>query len=349
MRRVRTISLMWFTYAGLAHAGIVRVETNSDSHGQGWMFLDVDSRCKVVTPAHVIRLIDGRPVSTIKILDDRKREFSSGIPEVLSEQLDVAILTVNGANDPSTCGTGRLSDIGVARRVAGLAGATLETTGEGEVVRVPVRVRAARMDQDRGSKFSVQPTISADRVVKGWSGSMVVDDEGALGMVVQVDDERNEAIAVRADVIRRLIDSAAASPRRVANQPSRTVSPIILTAGSTTDLNSTSERIFAGIGLGWNVIPKDHRIVFVVVLESPIRLQRVRLRLTSKVNAVEGMDIAVSEVADGAGWESLKYCRADGGTGTVNCSVLGSTVRNVRITLKTATDGPVALSNLSFE
>jgi hypothetical protein len=61
------------------------------------------------------------------------------------------------------------------------------------------------------------------------------------------------------------------------------------------------------------------------------------------------MDIAVSEVADGAGWESLKYCRADGGTGTVNCSVLGSTVRNVRITLKTATDGPVALSNLSFE
>jgi hypothetical protein len=338
--------------AGPAQAGIVRVITNVD-FGQGWMFLDTDSRCKVVTPAHVIRLIDGRIASTIKILDDRGRTFDNVVPEVLSDQLDVALLTVNGANDPSICGAGRLSGIGVARRTANMTGAILETTGESEIDRVPVHGRASLIDKDQsssGSLFSVQPTIAKDVVVKGWSGSIVVDDDGPLGMVVQVNFERNEALAIRVDVIRQMIDSSRAAPRLAASQSSRALPPVILTAGTALDVNTTSSQIFGNDGRGWNVVPKDHRIVFVVAFETAIRLQRVTLSFASTANSVEGMDVAtVSQAADGGGAESLKYCRADGTARMVTCSVLGSTARNVRLSLKTATNDPVALSGLTIE
>jgi hypothetical protein len=312
------------------------------------MFLDVDSRCKVVTPAHVVKLIDGRVVSTIHIRDDRKREFTTGPPELLSDQLDVAILVIKGAGSASICGSDRLSQIGVARRVASMQDAILETTGEGEIVKVPVRARAARIDQEQGTLFSVQPTIAKDLVVKGWSGSIIVDEEGPLGMVVQVDDERNEAIAVRADAIRQLIDSTLPSTV-TASAVSPNIPTIILTAGSTADTDSNSQQMFASGGPGWIVVPKDHRIVFIVLRETPIRLQGVRLRVRSKADSIAGMDIAVSPAADRDEWESLKYCLGAAGAETLTCSVLGSTVSVFRVSLKTTTEAPLALSDFTFE
>ncbi len=349
MKSLRAFLPMWFVYATIAHAGIVRVVANGASYGQGWMFLDVDSTCKVATPVHVIKLIDGRLASTIQILDERGRTFSDVVPEAVSDQLDVAVLTVNGASDPQTCGTGRLSVIGMARRVATMSGAILETTGPDEVVRVPVRARAASIDSDQGSMFTVQPTVAKDRVVKGWSGSIIVDEDGPLGMVVKVDDERNEAFAVRADVIRQLIDSSRAKTRPAVTRTSRTAPPIILTTGSTADASSTPGAMFAPDGPGWNVVPKDRQIAFVVVLETPIRLQRVCLSFKSTANSVEGMDIAVSQAVDGYGWESLKYCSADGGHGAITCSILPSTASNIRLSLKTSTDAQIALSRLTIE
>jgi hypothetical protein len=349
MKSLRALLPMWFVYATIAHAGIVRVVANGASYGQGWMFLDVDSTCKVATPAHVIKLIDGRLASTIQILDEWGRTFSDVVPEAVSDQLDVAVLTVDGASDPQTCGTGRLSVIGMARRVATMSGAILETTGPDEVVRVPVRARAASIDSDKGSMFTVQPTVAKDRVIKGWSGSVIVDEDGPLGMVVKVDDERNEAFAVRADVIRQLIDSSRAKPQQAINQTNRTFPPIILTTGSTPDASSTPAAMFAPGGQGWNVVPKNHQIAFVVVLESPIRLQSIRLSFKSTTSSVEGMDIAVSQAVDGTGWESLKYCRAVGGSGTINCSILAATVTRIRLSLKTSADGQVALSGLTIE
>lgn len=350
MKRLLAFLTLGFACAALAQSGIVRVVANGN-FGQGWMFLDVDARCKVVTPAHVVHLPgeDGRLASTISIIDGRGRTFFDAVVEVDPKDVDVTVFTVNSASDPQTCGTGRLSVVGMARRIANMKDAFVETTGPDQILRVPIRGRFASMDPNQGSLFTVKPVLDEDRIKKGWSGSIILDDDGPLGMIVDVKLNQNEAYAVRTDVIRRLIDASPVKPQQIAPlAASRAVPPIVLTTGSTDD-GSTPAAMFAPGAAEWNVVPQDHQIAFVIVQEALNRLQRIRLSFKPTTNSVEGMDVSVSQAVDGYGWDSLKYCRPDGDRGTISCSILGAGVKDIRLSFKVSGDGPVALSGLTIE
>ena len=281
MTRLRLIVASGFLLcAGVAHAGVVRVVTNN-SYGQGWMFLDYDGVCKVATAGHVVKP-EGHPLaSRIQVTDARAHTFQLGVPLVISrgeKDPDIAVLPVIGANDPAICGDGRLSAIGVARRVNETSGVRIETTAdrETETIRVPVRWRAAVKDSHGGSVFSVQPTDAKDIIKKGWSGSVVLDDDGLLGIVIEVDEANNEAYAVRADIIRGLIDAA----RPNSTAPKNTTSagaPVVQLAGSTPDPNHGPNDIYRASDSGWKVLPDNNRIVFMVTFEKPIHLRGVEL------------------------------------------------------------------------
>ena len=338
------------------HAGVVRIITNNSGFGQGWMFLDNDSVCKVMTPAHVVEQVDGRLVPKIEVLDDRGHTFLDVLPEILSDrnERDVAVLLIRGADDPKICGVSRLHRVeNLATRIATLSDLVLETTegsngndeGQkpepGAIVKVPVRVRQALMDTDQGSQFIVQPTNTKDRVVDGWSGSVIEDQEGPVGMLIKA-----TGLAVRMDVIRQLIDASTGTRKPIS--PGHTLPPAILTVGSMADAASTTASLFAVDGPGWNILPKGSSIVLVIVPETAIRLQRIRLSYKSASNSVVGLYIAVGSGGD-SGWEALQSCPADGASGTIVCPILPASVTQIQLTLKTSGSGPVSLSGLSIE
>jgi hypothetical protein len=135
-----------------AMADVVRLNVGAGKFGQGWRFLDQDGICKVVTAGHVVRGLDRKILPTY-VLDGHDREWPAGRVLVNSEEPDIAVLAIPSANDPGLCGEGRLSTIGIARRVAEMSGAVIATTDESEVRNVPVMRRASVMDADGGRLF----------------------------------------------------------------------------------------------------------------------------------------------------------------------------------------------------
>jgi hypothetical protein len=229
-----------FFCAAVAQAGVVRVVTGPNSFGQGFMFLDLDGICKVATAGHVVKLPDGQVISRITIVDEKGRTPELGAPIVLSSDPDIAVLPVIGANDPAVCGDGRLSGIGIARRIKETTSARIETTDGSGVVRVPVHWRAAAQDAEGGSIFTVTPANSDDRIVKGWSGSVVLDKDGLLGIVYEVDAAHNEAYAVRADRIRELLDAARPQTGSTA-QSTLAAAPVVSLVGTTPDPSESAQ------------------------------------------------------------------------------------------------------------
>jgi hypothetical protein len=311
------------------------------------MFLDSDGVCKVATAGHVVKLADGRVVARITIVDERGHTPELGAPIVLSADPDVAVLPVIGANDPAVCGDGRLSAIGIARRVKETTTARIETTEGGGIVRVPVRWRAAATDSGAGSIFTVEPSNPADRIVKGWSGSVVVDDDGLLGVVFEVDPERNEAYAVRSDVIRGLVDAARPKSTAAATTDSAEA-PVVQLAGSTPDPSHGPNDIYRSGDAAWKAVPSQGRISFMVVFDKPVHLKGVALGLSYAGDGPSGMEVAVSAGPDSDNWTSLNYCSIARGDASIRCSVVTSTVSRVRVTLKTGDDSAMVLSSLSI-
>ena len=142
-------------------ADVVRLKVSADTFGQGWMFLDADGVCKVVTAGHVVRGIDGALRQPL-VLDGRGREWTTGPPALASADPDVAVLPIPAAASPADCGDGRFSAIGVARRVANLADGIIRTTGDSEIRDVPVSRRAAAIDSSNGALFAVKPKLAED-------------------------------------------------------------------------------------------------------------------------------------------------------------------------------------------
>jgi len=333
--------------AAVAQAGVVRVVTGPNSFGQGYMFLDQDGVCKVATAGHVVKLADGGVVARITIVDEKGRTPELGAPIVLTSEPDLAVLPVIGANDPAVCGDGRLSAIGIARRIKETTSARIETTDGSGVVRVPVRWRAAAQDADGGSIFTVTPANADDRIVKGWSGSVVLDNDGLLGIVFEVDPASNEAYAVRADRIRELVD-AARPQARTATQNMLTAAPVVSLAGTTPDPSHGPNDIYRAGDAAWNVVPAQGKISFLVTFTSSIHLRGVALTYASEQNVVVGVEVAASAAPGSQDWTSLNYCPIAAGDRSIRCNVVTSTVSRVRVTLKTNSDNALMLSGLSI-
>ena len=161
---MKHVLVQWLSVAALilatgacpVRADVVRLKFGPDLFGQGWKFLDQDGHCKVVTAAHVVRGPDGALRLPI-VLDGHGRETPAREALVLSAEPDIAVLAVPAADTPSACGDGRLSAIGAERRAAEMTNAVIVTTGQSEVVEVPVVRRASEMDAGGGEVFTVRP------------------------------------------------------------------------------------------------------------------------------------------------------------------------------------------------
>jgi hypothetical protein len=329
---------------GSARADVVRLKIGRDLFGQGWMFLDTDGRCKVVTAAHVVRGADGT-LRLPLVLDGRGREWPAGPALVVSTDPDIAVLAIPSANAPSACGDGRLSAIGAERRATEMEQAVIVTTGQSEVIEVPVARRASAMDAGRGELFTVRPSLASDRVMKGWSGSVVRDAAGPIGIVFEVDPDHNEAYAVRVDVIRRLMATAATPvPQAAAAEATRPAIGVL--AGTTDDPASGPDLV---LGTGWHVTPLKRTVVFVVAFRQPTTLRRVTLAAAGGAgNRIEGLGIATQ--AEGTdGWLDAGFCRTPEGSGAVACALLQRTVDRMRLVVKTASDAPIVLTGLTVE
>jgi hypothetical protein len=327
---------------GPARADVVRLKIGRDLFGQGWMFLDTDGRCKVVTAAHVVRGPDGT-LRLPLVLDGRGREWPAGPALVVSTDPDIAVLAIPSANTPSACGDGRLSAIGAERRATEMEQAVIVTTGQSEVIELPVARRASAMDAGRGELFTVRPSLASDRVMKGWSGSVVRDSVGPIGIVFAVDPDHNEAYAVRVDVIRRLM-ATAATPQAAAAEATRPAIGVL--AGTTDDPASGPDLV---LGTGWHVTPVKHTVVFVVAFRRPTTLRRVTLAAAGGAgNRIEGLGIATQ--AEGTdGWLDAGFCRTPDGSNAVACALLQRTVDRVRLVVKTANDASIVLNGLAVE
>jgi len=266
---------------------------------------------------------------------------------VLSADPDIAVLLVIGANDPSICGDGRLSEIGIAPRAKETTTGRVETTEAGGVVRGPVRWRAAAADSAGGSIFTVEPTSPADHIEKGWSGSVVLDNYGLLGIVFEVDSERNEAYAVRADLIRGLVDSARKGSTSAVNA-APVEALVVQLAGSTPDPNHSSNDICKS---GSSACLAEHspgRISFIISLEKLIYLKGVELGLSYLGDAPSGMDVAVIAAPGSENWTCLNYCPIAKVDTSIHCAVVTSAVRRIRPKLKTGSDSTLALPSNSI-
>jgi hypothetical protein len=328
-----------------AMADVVRLKAGADKFGQGWRFLDQDGACKVVTAGHVVRGLD-RKILPTSVLDGHGREWPAGRVLVNSEEPDIAVLAIPSANDPGLCGDGRLSTIGIARRVAEMSGAVIATTGESEVLNVPVMRRASVMDADGGRLFSVIPLLPSDQLGKGWSGSVVRDRTGPLGIVFEVSEDGGVAKAVRIDVVRDLLSEASAEAP--APPPANPARPAIAVLAGTTDGPAAGPDLIDA-EMGWHVLPRRRTVVFTASFPSPTQLRQVRLAVgVGSANRIRELDVSTQDAA-GANWIDGNYCRAPEDGAAVTCRFLVRTVTRLRLVVKLSTDDPVTLNGFAVE
>jgi hypothetical protein len=340
-----TLSLTLAVAVSPALADVVRLKIGRDLFGQGWMFLDNDGVCKVVTAAHVVRSADGKTRLPL-VLDSRGQEWPARAALVMSADPDIAVLTIPSANTPTSCGDGRLSEIGAERRVTAMNQAVIATTGQSEVLEVPVARRASAMDAGRGEVFTVRPSLASDRLMKGWSGSVVRDAEGPIGIVFAVDPDTNEAYAVRVDVIRKLMAATRSAPSATkgAEMPRLAIGVL---AGTTDDPTDGPDLVQ---GSGWHVTPMKKTVVFVVTFPQPTPIRSVALAaIGSPVNHIEGLGIATQ--AEGADrWVDTAFCRSPtSGGDAIKCLLSQRTVLRLRLVVMMASNTPIVLHNLAAE
>ena len=310
MRAAQAILMGAALLAPIPHAAAesVRLMTGPNEFGTGWLFLD-HTGCYVATAGHVVAGTNG-VVGELLVRDGRGRKWATSPPVVLSSDPDVAVLPVPAANDPSVCGIpgrSRLTVAGVVERARVLNGGTIETSGRGETLRIPVQPFAARADSGRGGIFSVRPINRSDQVAKGWSGSPVTDDAGMIGIVFEAEHGAETAAAVRADVIARLLDASRSAIQRGPQPPlpratdgGRAPGPDVapfavgVLAGETVDPARGPEMIFQRDGRGWVVRPRSGAVH--VVLRSPVErtFARVALQLSpDSAKRLIGFEVAV--------------------------------------------------------
>lgn len=329
-----------------ASAEAVRLMTGSNAFGAGWMYLDQDG-CFVVTAGHVIRDAAGS-VRPVVIRDGRGqgREWTIGAPLVLSDDPDIAVLPVLGANDPSVCGIpgrSRLTVAGIAERARVLHDGAIETTGRGETIRVPVTSFTARADAGRGELFAVRPANPSDQVAKGWSGSPVTDDKGLVGVVVEAEEGSTNALAVRADVIAKLVREAKSGRlelskvARPVSFPEKTSQPqyaVMVLAGETINPEHGPDAVVRPKSRGWLVRPKNGVTTLVLHSEKNRSFSSVHLSVSPEsASRMIGLEISVGLSSHAEeNFQEIRYC-ANSSAAEMTCRFLEQDRSSVRLSI----------------
>jgi len=328
--------------ASTAAAEVARIQTGPNSFGQGWLYLDQDGRCKILTAGHVVAR-NGVPVASL-VYDRRGRQLETGAPEVFSKSPDVAVLPVKVPAGAEGCSRSRLSQIGIDRRVTSMVDSVIETTGRSETVIVPVERAASRIDSAGGEIFSIRPR-GADRVMQGWSGSVVRDQQGPLGVVFSVDGTSNEAFAVRVDVLNRL------KRQEVSKQKaSSRFTQVAVSLGETIDPAAGPGGVLDARRPPWRVKPVGRRISIVITADRAQTFQRVIVsQAIEEKAAISAVEIEAGLRPQDQDFISLRTCAVENPVSTISCAFLEQSRSIVRVSMRIISDGPVAIRSIQLD
>ncbi|WID99673.1 hypothetical protein QO058_30190 (plasmid) [Bosea vestrisii] len=324
-------------------AEIVRLQTGQDLFGQGYLFVDQDGRCKVLTAAHVVSR-NGRPVNTI-VRDRRARQLETDEPEVFSLSPDIALLPIRSIQSPAACSQSRLSRIGVERRALALVDGVIETTGRTELQRVRVDRAITVIDMRGGELFAVKPRDPAVEVVKGWSGSIVLDPDGPVGVIYDVDGKTGHAHAVRVDVIDRLKQ---ARPSKVRSTPA--FGHVSAELGDTVDAAAGPSGLVDPSRPAWAVKPQANLISFVLESDKQIPIREVAVEQDNDASspALTGVTIEVRlEPRRRDPFLTIQTCKASAPARLIACAFGEQTRDAIRVTLTTNSPDPVSIRSVT--
>lgn len=170
--------------------------------GHGYMFLDTDKICRVVTAAHVVMSERGKLLDSVKVLDRFGREFRGETIVQPDRDLDLAFLEVRTGEGPDAlCTRSRLGIDRLDNRLTSFREGFLATTDpSGEQLNIRIETRAVAMDEKGGTTFAIAPVRSAVAINQGMSGSPVMDEDQPLGLLIQA--PIGFGLALRFDVIK---------------------------------------------------------------------------------------------------------------------------------------------------
>lgn len=344
-----TIIGILLTVANLnpVQAEAVQLITGKDSFGQGWLFLDFDGVCKVVTAGHVVRGLDGS-INHPLIRTQRAQEATTGSVIVMSADPDIAVLAIP---DTNLCGTGRLSGIGIERRIQDRVRLDVWRIDSkaGEVKPVPTELVASSIDEAGGRMFAVKPTESDSRVVQGWSGSPIVDEKGLLGIIVEA-GQGNTALAVRADVVREMLDRSV----RIAlptDREKEIAAEISVSIGTSDDPQHGPDQSLKLDGTGWNVSPRRGVIELTLSYKHPIQIHGATIIYDKDgVSQITGLTVSTTFSPSGDDWIEVNSCRRPpNNSGTVTCATLPRTVTRTRLSLKVNGTAPITIRKIVLQ
>jgi len=344
-RALAIVVLALLAWPGEGMAEIVQLQVGPGVVGNGWLFLDRDGRCKVLTAGHVV--MHGGQRAEVQVLR-RGQSLGTDVPEILSIEPapDIALLPVQVGRDPAECSRSRLSRIGIVRRLLAMRDGFIETNSPtgGESMLVPVQRAATQNDAWGGELFSVTPRDPSVRLAKGWSGSVVRDGEGVLGIVSQVELDGSAAIIVRIDVLDRLTRLAAPPSRRAG------FDRVLVVLGETVDTANGPLGLVDRERPPWRVRPANRRVVFRLSADRPSRVRRVSVEMAPRSAALLRMDIAVGlHGPEGLRFEGIRSCGATSPSPRLSCGFLEQDRRDVEISLLLDAAGPVEIRSASVE
>jgi hypothetical protein len=208
------------------------------------------------------------------------------------------------------------------------------------------------MDKGGGELFAVRALNPDDKFAKGWSGSVVRDADGPVGIVFDVDPDHNEANAVRIDAIRRIMKGTSPVPAsEISENPTNVMSAAIVSiAGATQEPTHGADQILRPDGAGWRVTPDHQAISFSITYENPTQLHHLQLAFENAGGAaVTGLEISTSANETGDEWVSVGYCPLGTSNGVIACSIAPSTVRRLQVVAGTKSDVPIVIRSFWAE
>lgn len=190
---------------GVAHA---QVFLKAAEQGQG-ILRSRGGECFVLTPEHVVG-----GASSVAVISEFRREGSAQVEATFPG--DLALLRVD-PTPPMPCPGPWDSAEKLQDRLASSSEATLESRNEdGSLQR-----RFVRVTSHDSRYITVRPTVAADALFRGLSGSLLRIAGTPAGMLLRVDAESGEGIVLRedhlSDVVRSFFDVSIPAAALAAN------------------------------------------------------------------------------------------------------------------------------------
>lgn len=356
------IGFLVISTASATQAEVIRLEHPGGRYGHGWLFFDLDRTCKIVTAAHILRG-DGGPLRTPPGTDRRNRQSPTARPRILSPELDVALMEMRGALADGGCTMSRLGDDHIGARLTSAREAFLETTIEGEFRTIRVERRASTQDDQGGKLVVYAPVWPGDRIVQGMSGSAILDADGVpLALVTETVPHANLARAVRFDVVKALVRSAAApaqNPRGAPANPAAAtwrpqIAGLTVEAGKIGDANAGLDQLIGEGQAARRSVLKPDRGTVVLVLRLGVSTQITEVGVSvadEAVGVLHGMHVATIAGHRGrdSNWIEVRYCAASSGSADLACRFVPRTVDWIRLVLKSVPDRELALRAISVK